>query len=138
MEFDALVCQCTWTLVPPSPTQNLVGYKWVYKLKQKADGTLERYKARLVAKGFNKITGIDYGETFSPVVKPTTVKVVLTIAVNFKWPIKQMVVQNAFLHSVLDEVVFMTQPPRFVDKDKLDHVCWLHKSIYGLKQSPRA
>ena len=81
-EFDALQKQQTWVLVPPSDHFNLVGYKWVYKLKLHSDGTIARYRARLVAKGFHQQPGIDFTETFSPVIKPATVRLVLGIAVN--------------------------------------------------------
>lgn len=137
VEFDALVKQGTWTLVPYNPAFHLVGGKWVYKVKQRADGTMDRFKARLVAKGYNQIHGIDYTETVSPVVKPTTVRVVLAIAVHFGWPIRQMDVHNAFLHGVLDEEVYMSQPLGFVNPTKPTHVCRMHKAIYGLKQVPR-
>lgn len=133
IEFDAFVKQGTWTLVPYNLVFHLVGCKWVYKVKQRADGTMDRFKARLVAKGYNQIHAIDYRETFSPVVKPTTVRVILAIAVHFGWPIRQMDVYNAFLHGVLDEGVYMSQPLGFVDPTKPTHVCCLHKAIYGLK-----
>ena len=87
-EFSALQRQKTWSLVPAVPGINLVGCKWVYKLKLHSDGTIARYKARLVAKGFHQQAGIDYTETFSPVVKPTIVRLVLSIAMSFNWSIK--------------------------------------------------
>ena len=110
----------------------------MYKLKQKSDGSIDRYKARLVAKGFEQKDGIDYTETFSPVVKPTTIHVVLTLAVYFGWPIRQLDVSNAFLHGSLAEEVFMEQTQGFIDANHPDYVCRLHKAIYGLKQAPRA
>ena len=80
--------QKTWSLVPAVPDINLVGCKWVYKLKLHSDGTIARYKARLVAKGFHQQASVDYIETFSPVVKLATVRLVLSIAVSFNWPLR--------------------------------------------------
>ncbi|GJX29430.1 putative RNA-directed DNA polymerase, partial [Tanacetum coccineum] len=137
-EYAALTRNGTWSLVPPVPTANVVDCKWVYKIKRDPHGAIQRYKARLVAKGFNQQPGIDYHETFSPVVKFTTVRVVLSLAVSKRWPLRQLDVQNAFLHGDLTETVFMRQPPGFVDSHKPDHVCLLHKSLYGLKQAHRA
>ena len=114
-EFTALQKQQTWSLVPPPPGANLVGYKWVYKLKLNSDDSIARYKARLVAKRFHQQPRIDYQETFSPMVKPTTIKLVLSLAVSFKWPLRQMDVSNAFLHGFLKEEVYMAQPQGYVD-----------------------
>ena len=137
-EFNALLKNQTWSLVPPSPSQNTVGCKWVFKIKRKSDGSIERYKARLVAKGFHQQQGLDYEETFSPVVKPTTIRTVLSIATSFAWPLRQLDVKNAFLHGHLTETVYMTQPPGFINPQSPHHVCRLQKAIYGLKQAPRA
>uniref|UniRef100_A0A2N9GRZ3 Reverse transcriptase Ty1/copia-type domain-containing protein n=1 Tax=Fagus sylvatica TaxID=28930 RepID=A0A2N9GRZ3_FAGSY len=137
-EFDALMKNGTWVLTPPRPSQNLIGCKWVYRIKRHADGSIERYKARLVAKGFHQQPGIDYGETFSPVVKPTTVRTVLSLALSAGWPIRQIDIQNAFLHGNLSEEVFMHQPPGYIHPSFPDHVCQLKKALYGLKQAPRA
>ena len=113
-EFDALLQNQTWTLIPPSEASNVVGCKWVFRLKRKADGSIDRYKARLVAKGFHQQPVLDYGETYSPVIKPTTVRLVLSLALCSGWPIHQIDIQNAFLHGTLTEVVYMTQPPGFI------------------------
>lgn len=80
-EFNALIRNGTWVLVPPPPSKNVVGCKWVFKLKLKLDGSIDRYKARLVAKGFTQQAGLDYDETLSPVVKPTTIRLVLSLGV---------------------------------------------------------
>uniref|UniRef100_A0A2N9J544 Reverse transcriptase Ty1/copia-type domain-containing protein n=1 Tax=Fagus sylvatica TaxID=28930 RepID=A0A2N9J544_FAGSY len=96
------------------------------------------YKARLVAKGFHQQHGIDFDETFSPVIKPPTVRLILSLAVSLKWPLRQLDVKNAFLHGTLKKEVYMTQPQGYIDSAHPNYVCRLHKSIYGLKQAPRA
>ncbi|GKV50484.1 hypothetical protein SLEP1_g57186 [Rubroshorea leprosula] len=137
-EFSALVHQGPWELVPSTPDQHLLGCKWVFRIKRAKDGSIECYKARLVAKGFHQHLGSDYFNTFSPVIKPTTILTVLSIAVSRNWPIRQLDVNNAFLHGHLEKKLFMAQPVGFVDSALPHHVCRLRRSIYGLKQAPRA
>lgn len=137
-EFDALLRNGTWELVPSHPNQNLVGCKWVFRTKYLPNGCVDRYKARLVANGFHQRPGIDYSETFSPVIKPSTVCLVLSLAVFQGWSLRQLDINNAFLQGTLTEDVFMSQPPGFIDPDFPNHVCKLRKAIYGLKQAPRA
>ncbi|KAJ1700890.1 hypothetical protein LUZ63_000669 [Rhynchospora breviuscula] len=134
-EVQALIHNQTWVLVPPPVDQHVVGCKWVFKTKRLADGSVERYKARLVAKGYTQEEGVDYFDTFSPVVRPTTIRIILSIALTNHWVIRQL---NAFLQGDLQETVYMYQPPGFVDSFHSSHVCLLKKAIYGLKQSPRA
>ncbi|KAJ0787642.1 putative RNA-directed DNA polymerase [Helianthus annuus] len=137
-EMSALHSNKTWVLVPAPTDANIVGCKWVYRIKHNPDGSVSRYKARLVAKGFHQTEGIDYTETFSPVVKPTTIRLVLSVAFTRGWTIRQVDVNNAFLHGDLSETVYMSQPPGFVDSSHPHHVCLLQKALYGLKQAPRA
>lgn len=113
-EFNALMKIGTWTLVPKNDSMNIVGTKWVFHIKRKADGSVEHYKACLVAKSFHQQEGIDYFETYSPVVKPITIRTVLSLAISTGWCIKQVDVSNAFLHGQLQEPVYMSQPPGFV------------------------
>ena len=137
-EFSALQRNQTWRLVPAQPGLSIIDSSWVYKVKCKPDGSVDRFKARLVAKGFKQRHGIDYDDTYSPVIKPTTIRVVLPLAVMQGWQIRQLDVDNAFLHGHLEEDVYMVQSPGYVDQHCPRHVCKLEKSLYGLKQAPRA
>jgi histone deacetylase 1/2 len=132
-EFNALLLNETWSLVPCPAGANVVTGKWIFRHKMNADGSLSRYKARWVVRGFTQQAGVDYGETFSPVVKPATIRVVLAIATSQAWPINQLDVKNAFLHGNLQETVYSQQPSGFVDSRFPHHVCRLNKSLYGLK-----
>jgi hypothetical protein len=138
LEFDALLQNQTWTLLPSHPSQNLIDCKWVFRVKRNADGSVEWHKARLVAKGFHQQSGVDYDETYNLVIKPTTVRTVLSIAISSGWSLRQIDIQNAFLHGNLFEEVFMSQPPRYQHPLYPNHVCMLQRVIYGLKQAPRA
>jgi histone deacetylase 1/2 len=137
-EHSALVKSKTWRLVPPPKFKNIIGCKWVYKIKRKADRSIDRYKARLVAKGYKQRYGIDYEDTFSLVVKATTIQLILSLAVSKGWSFQQLDVQSAFLHGLLEEEVFMYQPPRYKDSKHPNYVCKLEKAIYELKQAPCA
>nr|ABF99203.1 retrotransposon protein, putative, Ty1-copia subclass [Oryza sativa Japonica Group] len=121
-EYYALMKNETWHLVPPKKGINIIDCKWVYKIKRKADGSLDRYKGRLVAKGFKQRYGIDYEDTFSPVVKAATIRTVLSLVAS----------------KVLEEEVYIRQPPGYVKSKALNYVCKLDKALYGLKQAPRA
>ncbi|GJS20508.1 ribonuclease H-like domain-containing protein [Tanacetum coccineum] len=137
-EYNTLITNETWVLVPRPANVNVVRSMWLLKHKFNADGSLNKYKARLVANGRSQQHGIDCDETFSTVVKPTTIRTVLSLAVSRDWPIHQLDVKNAFLHGHLSKTVYMHQPPGFVDPNKLDYVCHLQRSLYGLKQASRS
>ncbi|XP_019435884.1 PREDICTED: uncharacterized protein LOC109342338 [Lupinus angustifolius] len=135
-ELSALNENGTWTLTTLPSTKKAIGCKSVFKIKYKADGSIERHKARLVAKGFTQTEGIDYLETFSPVIKMTTIRVILPLASTNNWYLHQLDVNTAFLHGDLKEVVYMKVPPGLtVSQPNL--VCKLEKSLYGLKQASR-
>ncbi|KAG8492139.1 hypothetical protein CXB51_015694 [Gossypium anomalum] len=137
-EYEALIRNSTWDLVPLPPGRKVIGCKWLFKIKQNPDGTIARRKARLVAKGCSQVPGFDFKETFSPVVKPATIRVILSVAVSRGWPLRQVDVNNAFLNRDIDTEVFMHQPPGYVQTglDGKQLVCRLKKALYGLRQAP--
>jgi hypothetical protein len=137
-ELEALHRNQTWEFVPRTPAMHVIGSKWVLKTKLKPDGSLDRLKARLVAKGYHQVDGLDYTETYSPVIKPETIRMVLSIALVNKWSICQLDVKNAFLRGFVSKDIYMEQPPGTVDPRYPSHVCKLKKALYGLKQAPRA
>lgn len=132
-EIDALAKNGTWELVDLPPGRKAVKSKWVFKLK--TDG---RYRARLVAKGFTQIPGIDFDETFSPVARFESLRLLLALAALEDWEIHQLDVKSAFLNGVLEEEIYMEQPQGFITAGKETKVCRLLKAIYGLKQASRA
>lgn len=134
-EMAALLKNGTWELVSCPQGKKPVGCRWIYTIKYNADGTVSRYKARLVAKGFTQTYGIDYDETFAPVARFKTIRVILSLAAQYSWELHQLDVKNAFLNGTLNEEVYMSPPPGYGVGNQ---VCRLKKAIYGLKQSPRA
>uniref|UniRef100_A0A2N9IJC8 Integrase catalytic domain-containing protein n=1 Tax=Fagus sylvatica TaxID=28930 RepID=A0A2N9IJC8_FAGSY len=135
-ELDALHKTHTWDMTTLPPGKSAVGCKWVYKIKTRADGSVERYKARLVAKGFTQEYGIDYEETFAPVARLTSIRSLLAVAAVRHWPLFQMDVKNTFLNGDLLEEVYMQPPPGYPDSQ--NQVCRLRHALYGLKQALRA
>ena len=136
-EMDSLHMNDVWDLVKLPKDRKAVGSKWVFKLKVGPDGQVERHKARLVAQGFAQKQGLDYDETFSPVVRFESLRTVIALAVQNDMKMHQMDVTTAFLNGELQEEVYMKQPEGFAAEGQEDLVCKLKRSIYGLKQSPR-
>ncbi|CAH9124278.1 unnamed protein product [Cuscuta epithymum] len=135
-ELDSLEKNQTWSLVKLPPGKKALENKWVFRIKDEADGS-KRYKARLVVKGFQQKKGVDYNEIFSPVVKMTTIRLILGIVAAENLHLEQLDVKTAFLHGDLEEDIYMAQPAGFPVSGKEKMVCKLKKSLYGLKQAPR-
>ncbi|GJV45376.1 ribonuclease H-like domain-containing protein [Tanacetum coccineum] len=136
-EIEALNKNHTWIITDLPTNRKPIGYKLIFKIKYKANGEIKRYKARLVAKKFNQREGIDFDETFSPVVKISTIRCLIALSIKNKWSLFQLDVNNALLYRDLEEHVYMTIPQGFSDKYNKNKVCKLVKSLYGLKQAPK-
>ena len=137
-EINSIHNNHTWSLMPLPLGKKAITSRWVFKIKEGPNGELSRYKARLVARGFEQTDGVDFLETFAPVVRWETIRILIAIAVHLNWPIHQLDVLTTFLNGILKEDVYMVQPPGFM-KPGIEHrVCKLHRALYGLKQSPRA
>jgi IS30 family transposase len=137
-EVQALVRNGTWEITVIPEGKKAVGCKWIFSIKHNADGSINRYKARLVAKEFTQSYGVDYEETFAPVAKLNSVRVLLSLEANLDWPLHQLDIKNAFLNGELEEEVYMQIPSGLESPGTANMVCRLRKSLYGLKQSPRA
>ena len=139
-EYQSLIDNGTWQLVPLSsmpPGQKPIASKWVFKIKRDADGNPERYKARLVAKGFMQREGTDFNEVFAPVSKHATLRALLALAASEDMELEHLDVKTAFLYGELEETIYMAQPEGY-ETGSGDMICRLHKSLYGLRQAPRA
>jgi hypothetical protein len=137
-EYDSIVKNSVWEIVPRSIDKSVVGSRWIYKVKQAADGSVEKYKARFVARVFSQIEGIDYGETFAPVSRYSSIRSILALSAEMSWRIHQMNVKIAFLNGIIEEEVYIEQPKGFETFDRESHVCRLKRALYGLKQAPCA
>ena len=136
-EYQSLIENNTWKLTKLPPECSTIPTRWLFKIKHRSDGTIERYKARLVAKGFAQHYGIDYDETYSPVFKLTSLRILLSIGAMLDLEIHQMDVKTAFLNGEIDTDIYIDQPEGFRHPKHPQHVCKLQKGLYGLKQSPR-
>eukprot|EP00253_Pinus_taeda_P013492 PITA_13492 len=130
-EYHSLLANDTWNLVPLPKGRKLVRCKWVYRTKYGPDGKVDKHKARLVAKGFSQVEGIDYTETFSPVAKMNSIRLVLSLAASLKWEVHQMDVKSAFLHGDLHEEIYMEQP--LASSKQTPALCYSENTVYTKK-----
>jgi hypothetical protein len=119
------------------PKQNIVGTKWVFRNKQDEHGVVIRNKARLVTKGYSQVKDLDFDETFSPVARLESIRILLAYSTHHSFNLYQMDVKSAFLNDPIKEEVYVEQPSDFKGEEHLNHIYKLHKALYGLKQAPR-
>jgi hypothetical protein len=136
-ELNSMKKNNVWELTELPNNRRAIGSKWIFKRKLNASGHVDKYKARLVAKGFTQKEGIDFVETFSPVAKFTSIRIISALSAYYDLELHQMDVKTAFLNGTLDEEIYMSQPDGFIEKGKETMVCKLNRSIYGLKQASR-
>ena len=123
--------------MPPPKDANIVGLKWVLKVKRDADGNINQYKARLVTQGYSQTQGVDYEEVFSPVTRYSSIRILLALANAYNFEVHQMDVKTAFLNGTVNHDIYVSQPERFIDPDHLNYVCKLKKGLHPLTQSAR-
>src|SRR5687767_15069476 len=133
-KLDSLKENQVWNVVDRPKGRKVVDSKWVFKIKHNADGSIDRYKARLVAKGFTQIQGLDFDETFSPVIRYDTLRLLLALSAHFQWTSRQLDIKTAFLYGLLKEDIYMELPEGSRTPGKVAKLNWC---IYGLKQSSR-
>jgi hypothetical protein len=136
--YDSIVKKSAWEIVPRQVDKSVVGLRWIYKVKQVADGSLEKYKARFLDWGLSQIEGIDCDETFSPVARYSSIRSILALSAHMGWCIHQMDVKTMFLNGIIEEEVYIEKPEGFETFDRESHVCRLKRALYGLNQAPCA
>jgi hypothetical protein len=137
-EYDSIVKNSAWEIVPRPVNKSMVGSRWIYKVKQVVDGSVEKYKAKFLAQGFSQIEGIYCDETFSPIVRYSSIRSILALLVHMGLCIHQMDVKTTFLNEIIEEELYIEQPEGFETFDRESQVCRLKRALYGLKQAPRA
>ena len=137
-ELEMIMKNKTWKLVDLPEGKNAIGVKWVYKTKFQPDGSIYKHKARLVVKGYSQVAGVDFGDTFAPVARHDTIKLLLAMAAQRNWKIHHLDVKSAFLNGELEEEICVRQPEGFEVVGQEEKVYRLYKALYGLKQAPRA
>ena len=136
-EYQSIMENDVWDVVPRPEGKSVVTSKWIYKIKHAVDSSIEKYKATFMAQGLSQKEGVDYEETFGPVARYTSIRLVLALAVVIKWKVHQMDVKTTFLNCVVEEEVYVKQPLGFETHDNKFHVCILKKSLYSLKHAPK-
>jgi hypothetical protein len=137
-EYDSIMSNYVWEVVPRPEGKSVVTSRWLYKIKDVADGSIEKHKAQFVARGFSQVEVIDYDETFTLITRYTSIRSIMTIVAEMGWKIHQMDVKTTFLNGLLEEEVYIEHPRGFKVFGREPHVCLLKKAMYGLKQAPRA
>jgi hypothetical protein len=137
-EYNSIMKNDVWEVVPRPEGKSMVTSRWLYKLKHVANGNIEKYKACFVAQGFSQVEGVDYDDTFVPVARYTSIRAVISIAIEMGWKIHQMDVKTTFLNGLIEEEVYIEHPFGFEVHGRESHVCRLMKALYRLKQAPRA
>jgi hypothetical protein len=137
-EYQSIMKNDVWDIVPRPEGKFVVTSKWIYKIKHASHGSVEKYKARFVAIGFSQVEGIDYEDTFAHVSQNTFIRTIISLAASIGLKLHQMDVKTSFLNGEIEEEVDIEQPDGFMIHEHQSHVCRLKKSLYGLKQAPRA
>ena len=135
-EYDSIVRNNDWEVVPRQENNSVVGSRWIYKVKQVADGSIKKHKVRFVAKGFSQMEGIDYKETFAPIARYSSIISIISLVAQMGWKIHQMNVKTTIIHGMTQEEVYVEQPQGFEINDRKNHVYRLKKELHGLKQAP--
>lgn len=135
-EYNSIVQNCVWDVVPRPQDKLVVSSRWLDKVKQVANGSVEKHTARFVAHGFSQVKGIDYDETFAPVARYSSIIFILALSTQMGWKIHQMDMKATFLNGKIKEEVYIEKPEGFETFDRESHVCQLKRALYGLKQAP--
>ena len=135
-EYASIMKNDVWEVIPRPEDKKVVGSKWIYKVKHATDGSVDKYKARFMAKGFSQREGVDYEETFALVARYSSIRAVISLAVEKGWSVHQMDVKTSFLNEVVEEEVYVEQHEGFEVGSRETHVCRLRRAFYGLKKAP--
>jgi hypothetical protein len=137
-EYASIMENDVWEVVLRPKDKNVVGSKWIYKVKHATDGSMEKYKSHFMAKGFSQREGVDYEDIFPPVARYSSIREVISLATKKGWRVHQMDVNTAFLNGVVEEEVYVEKLKGFEVGSRETHVCRLRRALYGIKQAPQA